>query len=66
MFNTQMQRDPLMLWDFNGVKISNGISEYKNTIADEPAKERCCFIANMEQDWLKIQSRKLFLILPSL
>lgn len=50
MFNTQMQRDPLMLWDFNGVKISNGISEYKNTIADEPAKERCCFIANMEQD----------------
>lgn len=49
MFNTQMPKDSLMLWIFDGDEISKNIGEYKTTIANEPAKVRCCFIADMKK-----------------
>lgn len=49
MFNTQMPKDSLMLWIFDGDEISKNIGEYKTTIANEPARVRCCFIADMNK-----------------
>lgn len=49
MFNTQMPKDSLMLWIFDGDEISKNIGENKTTIANEPAKVRCCFIADMKK-----------------
>lgn len=49
MFNTQMPKDSLMLWIFDGDEISKNIGEYKTTIANEPARVRCCFIADMKK-----------------
>lgn len=50
MFNTQMPKDSLMLWIFDGDEISKNIGEYKTTIANEASKSTMLFYCRHEKD----------------
>lgn len=50
MFNTQMPKDSLMLWIFDGDEISKNIGEYKTTIANEAGKSTMLFYCRHEKD----------------
>lgn len=49
MFNTQMPKDSLMLWIFDGDEISKNIGEYKTTIANEASKSTMLFYCRQEK-----------------
>lgn len=49
MFNTQMPKDSLMLWIFDGDEISKNIGEYKTTIANEASKSTMLFYCRHEK-----------------
>lgn len=48
--NTQMPKDSLMLWIFDGDEISKNIGEYKTTIANEASKSTMLFYCRHEKD----------------